>query len=138
MNISVVLSQSDSKCWNVSQSNYSKLKSTIFIQICIYLTSESLTVTVQIFTLTWLIFAAPDVKSAWVNILAEKGQSSHMLLYRMYTWRGFSYTRPCSGITHEKACLWELSGVYCICALTHSGNCSDCYNVCIIVVQYSH
>lgn len=97
-----------------------------FIQICIYLTSESLTVTVQMFTLTWLIFAAPDVKSAWVNILAEKGHSSHMLLYRVHTWRGFSYRRPRSGITHEKALsvgtLWGLLCVYVPCALTHSGN----------------
>lgn len=85
----VVFRQSDSKCWNISHSNYSKLKCTIFIQICIYLMSESLTVTVPMLIFTWLIFAAPDVKSAWVNILAEKGQSSR-ILYGVYMRRGFS------------------------------------------------
>lgn len=95
-----------------------------FIQICISVMSESLTVTVQMFMFTWLIFAAPDVKSAWVNIFTAKGQSSHMVLYSVYGWQGFSYRRPRSGITlvcgekkKKSLSVGSLWGLLCVCTV---------------------
>lgn len=56
-----------------SHSNYSNLKCAILTQVCVYGPSESLTVTVPMLALTWLILAASDVEEVleWTSLLRK-------------------------------------------------------------------